>query len=62
MSKGDRFLSVTMRDHNIAIEVKQLPRCRRAASDSFFQGSESAELVSGFGTLQCVDGNVDPSV
>lgn len=55
-------VSVTMRAHNVAIEVNKLPRHRRGTPDSPLTGGEPSELISGIGTLQWVGSNVNPPV
>ena len=57
VTRKQDLLTVTMRDHNVAIEVNKLPRDRRATPSAALEGGEPGELISGVGTLQWVGGN-----
>ena len=57
-----RSLKVSMRAHNVAIEINKMPRHRRGSPQSPLTGGEPAELISGIGTLQWVGSNVNPPI
>ena len=57
-----RTVKISMRAHNVAIEVNKLPRHRRGTPQSALTAGEPAELISGVGTLQWVGSNCNPPV
>ena len=57
-----RSVKISMRTHNVAIEINKLPRHRRGSPQSALADGEPAELISGIGTLQWVGSNVNPPI